>query len=145
VTPTQLAAMEQALEVLEHLQGGCTDSDDGTVEAITVWCPEVIDDLRAALSEQAVEPVGFGHFFSGELIDSVSIGFKSRMEQNNDMSEYNVPLYTAPQPPAPSVDYKPLTDPHDHPDPHSYKWTQSEMDYINRRVAAAIAAQEAKK
>jgi hypothetical protein len=53
MTPTQRAAMEQALEVLEHLQGGCTDSDDGTVEAITVWCPEVIDDLRAALAETA--------------------------------------------------------------------------------------------
>lgn len=52
---------------------------------------------------------------------------------------------TAPQPPAPAVDYKPLTDPHDHPEPHSYKWTQSEMDYINKRVAAAIAAHEAKR
>ena len=47
-------AAEQALEVLEQIQGGCTDSDDGTVEAITVWCPEVIEDLRAALAaEQA--------------------------------------------------------------------------------------------
>ena len=38
-----------ALNVLEQLQGGCTDSDDGTVEAITVWCPEISDELRAAL------------------------------------------------------------------------------------------------
>ena len=44
-------AAQQALEALESLQGGCTDSDDGTVEAITVWCPEVIDALRAALTE----------------------------------------------------------------------------------------------
>ena len=44
-------AMKQALEVLEQLQGGCTDSDDGTVEAITVWCPEVIDALRAAIEQ----------------------------------------------------------------------------------------------
>ena len=44
-------AAKQALEVLEQLQGGCTDSDDGTVEAITVWCPEVISDLRAALEK----------------------------------------------------------------------------------------------
>ena len=43
------AIAEQAIEVLESLQGGCTDSNDGTVEAITVWCPEVI---RAALAEQ---------------------------------------------------------------------------------------------
>lgn len=43
-------AAQQALEALESLQGGCTDSGDGTVEAITVWCPEVIDALRAALA-----------------------------------------------------------------------------------------------
>lgn len=44
-------AAQQALEALESLQGGCTDSDDGTVETITVWCPEVIDALRTALAE----------------------------------------------------------------------------------------------
>jgi hypothetical protein len=43
------------------------------------------------------------------------------------------------------VDYKPLTDPHDHPEPWEYKWTLQEMNYINRRVAAAIAAHEAKR
>jgi len=48
-------AARQALEKLEQLQGGCTDSDDGTVEAITVWCPEVISDLRSALEPDAVE------------------------------------------------------------------------------------------
>lgn len=45
-------AAQQALEVLEQLQGGCTDSGDGTVEAMTVWCPEVIDNLRAALERE---------------------------------------------------------------------------------------------
>jgi len=49
-------AAQQALDALESLQGGCTDSDDGTVEALTVWCPEVIDTLRKALEQQA-EPV----------------------------------------------------------------------------------------
>lgn len=44
-------AMKQALEALEQLQGGCTDSDDGTVEAITVWCPDVITALRAAIEQ----------------------------------------------------------------------------------------------
>jgi hypothetical protein len=44
-------AMKMALEALEQLQGGCTDSDDGTVEAITVWCPEVIDALRQAIEQ----------------------------------------------------------------------------------------------
>ena len=59
MTPTQRKAMEQALEVLEQLQGGCTDSDDGTVEVITVWCPEVIDTLRTALAEQPAIPPGY--------------------------------------------------------------------------------------
>ena len=60
-------AAQQALEILERLHGGCTDSDDGTVEAITVWCPEIIDDLRAALAEPTtgdsseVEPVAWMH------------------------------------------------------------------------------------
>ena len=45
-------AAQQALEVLESLQGGCTDHDDGTVEAITVWCPEVIEALRNALTQR---------------------------------------------------------------------------------------------
>ena len=50
-------AMQMALEALEQLQGGCTDHDDGTVEAITVWCPEVIDALREALAQPAQQPL----------------------------------------------------------------------------------------
>lgn len=46
-------AAQAALDALESLQGGCTDSNDGTVEAITVWCPEVIAALRSALAAQA--------------------------------------------------------------------------------------------
>lgn len=53
-TLKEAAAM--ALDALESLQGGCTDSNDGTVEAITVWCPEVIEALRAALSAPADVP-----------------------------------------------------------------------------------------
>jgi hypothetical protein len=49
-------ALKLALEVLEQLQGGCTDHDDGTVEAITVWCPEVIDAIKQALAAP-VQPV----------------------------------------------------------------------------------------
>ena len=49
-------AAQAALEALESLQGGCTDHDDGTVEAITVWCPEVVEALRAALAEPQPEP-----------------------------------------------------------------------------------------
>jgi len=48
-------AAQQALEALEDLQGGCTDSDDGTVEALTVWCPQVIADLRSALAQPEQE------------------------------------------------------------------------------------------
>ncbi len=51
-------AAQAALEALESLQGGCTDHDDGTVEAITVWCPEVVEALRTALAELQPEPVG---------------------------------------------------------------------------------------
>ena len=51
-------AARMALEALEQLQGGCTDSNDGTMEAITVWCPEVITALRQALEQPAQqEPV----------------------------------------------------------------------------------------
>jgi len=54
-------AAQDALETLEQLHGGCTDSDDGTVEAITVWCPEIINALRAALTEpeRTQGPVGW--------------------------------------------------------------------------------------
>jgi hypothetical protein len=47
---TKDEALRMALEALEQLQGGCTDHDDGTVEAITVWCPEVIDAIKKALA-----------------------------------------------------------------------------------------------
>lgn len=53
-----LEASRKALDALEQLQGGCTDSDDGTVEAITVWCPEIVEELRAALAQaEAAQPV----------------------------------------------------------------------------------------
>ena len=44
--------LRHALDVLEQLQGGCTDAEDGTVEAITVWCPELIAALRERLGEK---------------------------------------------------------------------------------------------
>jgi len=79
---TKDEALELALEVLEELQGGCTDHDDGTVEALTVYCPEVIDAIKEALAQPAQEPVGTlnisrykGHFenhdfdYFGELPD----------------------------------------------------------------------------
>lgn len=61
MTDALRTAAQQALEVLESLQGGCTDSGDGTVEAITVWCPEVIDALRAALAQQPIAEPDMRH------------------------------------------------------------------------------------
>jgi hypothetical protein len=61
-------AAQQALEALEALQGGCTDSNDGTVEAITVWCPEVIDTLRAALEHTEQEPVSWRYHAEGRWL-----------------------------------------------------------------------------
>lgn len=52
-----IEAMKQALEALEQLQGGCTDSEDGTVKTITVWSRDVIDVLRKALAQSEQEPV----------------------------------------------------------------------------------------
>lgn len=37
-----------------------------------------------------------------------------------------------------SIEAMKLTDPHDHPEPHTMKWTQAEMDYINNRVETAV-------
>ena len=53
--PDLLQSCKMALEALEALQGGCTDSDDGTVEALTVWCPEVIESLTAAIAKATGE------------------------------------------------------------------------------------------
>lgn len=51
-------AARHALEALEQFQYGCTDSNDGTVEAITIWCPDVIATLREAL-EYAPHPAHY--------------------------------------------------------------------------------------
>ena len=69
-------AAQQALEALESLQGGCTDSDDGTVEAITVWCPEIIDALKAALAEPVQEPEARQTMTPKELAASLKRGEK---------------------------------------------------------------------
>jgi hypothetical protein len=42
--------MKQALEALENLQGLCTDAEDGLVEAVTIWTPEIITALRERLA-----------------------------------------------------------------------------------------------
>jgi hypothetical protein len=48
-------ALRLSIKTLEDLQGGCTDSNDGTVEALTVWCPEVITELYIALDAYEAE------------------------------------------------------------------------------------------
>ena len=92
-------AAQQALEALEALQGGCTDHDDGTVEAITVWCPEIITALRAALAEPQ-EPVAYIHRQGNHW--EVSERFLLDDEKARGWTEE--PLYTAPP------QRKPLTD-----------------------------------
>jgi len=65
----QTEALKLALEALEQLQGGCTDSDDGTYEAITVWCPEVIDAIREALAQPEQEPVAIvSGYYGGQCV-----------------------------------------------------------------------------
>jgi hypothetical protein len=128
MTPTQRAAMEQSLAVLDAL---CE-----TVPSIQ----PTSDALRAALAEP-MDPVGFGHFFSGELIDAVSTGFKSRMEQNNDMSVYDTPLYTTPQLPAPAVGLTVSEILGLIPDDIPARYDRAMIEFAR----AAIAAHEAKK
>ena len=52
--------MQQALDALENLQGLCTDAEDGCLEAITIWTPEIIDALRERLAQPEQEPVAGG-------------------------------------------------------------------------------------
>jgi hypothetical protein len=75
------------------LQGGCTDSDDGTVEAITVCCPEVIDALRQAIEQaQQAEPVAWYDSKSGW---TEFHSFKPVRKPSAPDAEW-LPLYTAP-------------------------------------------------
>lgn len=100
-------ALEAALEVLEQLQGGCTDSDDGTIEVITVWCPEIIEQIQAVLVEPEQEPVAWMRELwspdCGPYIDYV----ETRPSYDLDVWK---PLYTSPQPPQPR-EWKELTYP----------------------------------
>ena len=49
--------MKQALEALENLQGLCTDAQDGWVEAVTIWTPEIITALRERLAQPEQDAV----------------------------------------------------------------------------------------
>ena len=91
-------AAQQAMEALEALQGGCTDSDDGTVEAITVWCPEVIDALRAALADgdklSPGEPVARFNWNEGKF---------EWLTKYDYYKHHMKPLYLHPAPAVPEV------------------------------------------
>jgi len=89
-----IEAMRQALELLEDLQGGCTDSDDGMVEALTIHCPEVIANLRSAI-EQAAEPVAWRWkaLVNGEFVSNWVL---THSEPPPYATE-SMPLYTAPR------------------------------------------------
>jgi len=47
-------ALKLALMVMEELQAGCTDHDYVMVQAIPVWCPDVIYTIKAALAQEPV-------------------------------------------------------------------------------------------
>ena len=51
--------MQRAVEALGHLQGLCTDAEDGFVEAVTIWTPDIIDDLNERLAQPEQEPVAY--------------------------------------------------------------------------------------
>jgi hypothetical protein len=89
-----IEVMRQALELLEDLQGGCTDSDDGTVEALTIHCPEVIANLRAAIEQAAAVAWMYDFLSDNEVIrDWVTQSQEDIARENG----FNVrPLYTAP-------------------------------------------------
>jgi hypothetical protein len=86
-----IAVMKQALELLEDLQGGCTDSDDGTVEALTIHCPEVIANLRAAI-EQVEKPVAWVYPEFWDHLKQVNCGTAYRSPDDGMQ-----PLYAAPR------------------------------------------------
>jgi hypothetical protein len=118
-------ALRLSIKTLEDLQGGCTDSNDGTVEALTVWCPEVITQLYIALDAYEAEakpaepvaywfrhintegeptddwkPVKANDFYMQTVEDSVRELLAYRYEGKPC---YEVmPLYAAPAAPAPA-------------------------------------------
>ncbi len=47
--------MQQALDALQNLQGLCSDADDGFIEEITIWTPEIINALNNRLAQ--LEPI----------------------------------------------------------------------------------------
>ena len=57
---TDKELMQQALDALENLQGLCTDAEDGCLEAITIWTPEIITALRERLAhcDRCDKPLG---------------------------------------------------------------------------------------
>ena len=96
-------AAQQALDALESLQGGCTDHDDGTVEAITVWCPEVIDALRTALEQPEPEKVAW-RFWVGDW----QYVCDERMLHHLDKDVFFEPLYTMPPKRRKKIDLSPM-------------------------------------
>lgn len=143
-------AMQMALEALEQLQGGCTDHDDGTVEAITVWCPEVIDALREALAQPAQQQLSDEQILAANYPDGEENGptiaapdfeivaFARDIEsaiasqKGNTMSK--------------EIKLPPLPEPHDGPNYHTdgiALFTDDQMQaYATQAVDAALAERQ---
>ena len=98
-----IKAMKRAIEVLEELQGGCTDSNDGTVEALTVWTPEVIEELRNGITEaENAKPLFYyrptcnGDMYEGPIHANSVGGAMLRAEKPGEwLPLYGIPAQTA--------------------------------------------------
>ena len=78
-------AAQQALDTLKQLQGGCTDSGDGTVEAITVWCPEVIEALERALTQRPAAQTERDILNDSAWIAGAKFGWNCGVEGTRDL------------------------------------------------------------
>ena len=99
--------MKLALEALENLQGLCTDAEDGLVEAVTIWTPEIIaalhdrlahcdrcgkrlggeGDIHTCTPKPEPEPVAWMDPHGGVLL---------RLFTGLEKNTYTIPLYTTP-------------------------------------------------
>ena len=95
--------MKLALEALENLQGLCTDAEDGLVEAVTIWTPEIITALRERLAQPEPEKVAW-RFWVGDW----QYVCDERMLHHLDKDVFFEPLYTMPPKQRKKIDLSPM-------------------------------------
>ena len=79
---TDRQLMQQALEALENLQGLCTDAEDGLVEAVTIWTPEIITALRERLAQPEQKPLDLPNGFVPLQRENGRIVYAACMDSN---------------------------------------------------------------